>query len=108
MSSADFSSHWLHVHGSLVKAHGAAMGYRMYVQSHRLESPELRAITRRNRWHDGPLGGMTEVWWDSADSMAAAMGSEAGQRASAALALDEQNFVHAPGLTAFLAQETRR
>lgn len=107
MSLSDFFHHWRNVHGPLVALHGPAMGYRRYAQHYPVADPVLDRIAADRGWRNPPLGGITEVWWDSYAGMVEGLASEAGQEASREMAKDEVNFVGAEHLTAFLATEAR-
>jgi hypothetical protein len=104
MSFEAFTQRWLHEHGALVRKHARAMGFLRYVQSHKQEAPAIDAFAAGRGWQCPP-DGLTEVWWDSMEAMNAALGSEAGQRASAALEADERQFCDTKRLSAFLAVE---
>src|SRR3546814_12614340 len=88
MTDAAFTRRWLVEHGALVKQHANAMGFVRYIQSHKQPSPAIEAFAAGRGWKRPP-DGLTEVWWESGEAMNAALGSPAGQAASAALAADE-------------------
>jgi hypothetical protein len=100
-----YSAHWRNVHGRLVREHGPDMGFRRYVQSHRVDGVNDADLPAG--WGRSPDGGMTEVWWTSHAEMKRALATAAAQAASARFADDEQNFVHPPRMSAMLARETR-
>jgi hypothetical protein len=104
MSIEAFTKRWLVEHGALVKKHAAAMGFVRYVQSHKQPSDAIDTFARERGWKRPP-DGLTEVWWESMDSMNEAMSSPQGQDASAELALDEQQFCDSKQISAFLASE---
>lgn len=104
MSDEAFTHRWLVEHGALVKQHARAMGFVRYVQSHKQPSPAIEAFAEGRGWKSPP-DGLTEVWWESVESMNAALGSLQGQAASAALAEDEVQFIEGPRISAFLARE---
>jgi len=104
MSDEAFSQRWLGEHGKLVKQHAKAMGFVRYIQSHKLPSPEIEAFAEGRGWKPAP-DGLTEVWWESEDSMKAALGSAEGQAASAALHADEVHFIESSKISAYLARE---
>lgn len=104
LSDEAFARRWLVEHGALVRSHAEAMGFVRYIQSHKLPSREIEAFAKGRGWK-APPDGLTEVWWESEASMLAAMGSEAGQAASAALAADEVQFIESSKISAFLAEE---
>ena len=104
MMQEAFEKRWLVEHGALVKQHAKAMGFLRYVQSHKLPSPEIEAFAKGRGWKTPP-DGLTEVWWESMESMNNAMTSAAGQSASAILAADEIQFIESSKISAFLSVE---
>lgn len=104
MSFEAFTERWLGAHGALVKQHARAMGFVRYIQSHKQPSPAIDAFARGRGWKQPP-DGLTEVWWESVESMDASLGSPEGQAASAALAADEVQFIEMSKISAFLAVE---
>jgi hypothetical protein len=104
MTQEAFEKRWLVEHGALVKQHAKAMGFLRYVQSHKLPSPEIEAFAKGRGWKTPP-DGLTEVWWESMESMNKAMTSVAGRSASAILAADEIQFIESSKISAFLSVE---
>jgi uncharacterized protein (TIGR02118 family) len=104
MTDEAFSRRWLVEHGALVKKHAKVMGFVRYVQSHKQQAPAIVAFAEARGW-TSPPDGLTEVWWDSAEAMNAALGSDAGKAASAELEADERQFCDTRRLSAFLAVE---
>src|SRR5271155_406651 len=104
MTQEAFEQWWLREHGTLVKQHAKAMGYVRYVQSHKVPSPEIDAFAKARGWSTPP-DGLTEVWWESIDTMKSALSSPAGQAASAAMEADEVNFLDRSRISAFLSVE---
>ncbi len=100
-----FRLHWRDVHGALVREHGPAIGYRRYVQSQLTNDPRLASATKAASNRAYPDGGMAEVWWTSQAVMKTELGTPAAAAASAAMEVDEVNFVNPPALTAYLATE---
>lgn len=100
-----YTRHWRTEHARLVREHGPAMGFRRYVQSHRIDASNESGTPAG--WGLSPDGGMTEVWWRSHAHMKRDLASPEGQAASALFAADERNFVHPRRMSAFLASETR-
>lgn len=80
------------------------MGFLRYVQSHKIPNAEIEAFAADRGWQEAP-DGVTEVWWESLESMTTALSSPEGQEASAALEADEVNFVASKKLSAFLSEE---
>jgi hypothetical protein len=87
-----------------VKKHARAMGFVRYIQSHKQPSAAIDAFAEGRGWKQAP-DGLTEVWWESVEAMNAALGSPAGQAASAELEIDENKFCETKKLSAFLAVE---
>jgi EthD domain len=104
LTDAQFAHRWLVEHGVLVKKNALAMGFVRYIQSHKLPSAAIEAFAQGRGWKSPP-DGLTEVWWESEDSMNAALASSAGQAASAELEADEIQFCDNRKISAFLAVE---
>ena len=99
-----FRKHWLEVHAPKVEKCATALRARRYVQSHTLDSV-LNDALRGSRGARTPYDGITEVWWDSEDDLAAAMQTEEGAEAGRALLEDEQNFIQLDASALFLTEE---
>lgn len=104
MTDEAFAQRWLVDHGNLVKKHAKSMGFLRYIQSHKIPSKAIEDFAEGRGWKKAP-DGLTEVWWESMDSMNAAMASPEGIAASAELAEDEVKFCDSSKLSAFLAEE---
>jgi uncharacterized protein (TIGR02118 family) len=104
MTLEEFTRYWRTTHADLVRKHGRAMGFKKYVQSHLVPSPDMDAFAKARGWAASP-DGLTEVWWESLEAMQAAMGSPAGQAASAILQADEPNLINPSQISAFLSSE---
>lgn len=104
MTQDQFEQRWLIEHGALVKQHANAMGFVKYIQSHKIHSNEIDTFAAGRGWQPPP-DGLTEIWWESLESMQAAFSSPEGQKASEILEKDEVNFVDAKKISAFLAIE---
>ncbi|GLK43008.1 MULTISPECIES: EthD domain-containing protein [Novosphingobium] len=104
MTDEQFARRWLVEHGALVRANAKAMGFVRYVQSHKRVSPEIDAFAEGRGWKRPP-DGLTEVWWESEEAMQAALSSPEGIEASGVLQADEEQFIDAPRISAFLANE---
>lgn len=99
-----FTKYWLENHGPLVRSYAKALRAKKYVQSHTLNSP-LNAAAQVPRGTKPAYDGITEVWWDSADDLIAALNSPEGQQANAILATDEGRFCDLPNCSVFFTQE---
>jgi len=105
LSFEEYSRHWRTVHARLLRDHGPQMGFRRYVQSHRVDGSNETG--RPDGWGPSPDGGLTEVWWKSYADMKRNLASPAAHAASALFEADEKNFVFPPRMSAFLATEMR-
>ena len=90
MSAEEFRGYWREQHAPRVAELAKALRARHYVQSHTLDSVfnEARQASRVAR---APYDGLTELWWDSEEDLAAAMGSPDGVEAGRVLLEDERN-----------------
>lgn len=92
LTHAAFADYWRNTHGPLVAAQADALRMRKYVQSHLIEHPANEAM-RSARGMAAPVDGITEVWWDSLEDMAAAYRTAGGAASGAILAEDESKFI---------------
>ncbi len=99
-----FTKYWLENHGPLVRSYAKALRAKKYVQSHTLNSP-LNAAAQVPRGTKPAYDGITEVWWDSAEDLIAALNSPEGQQANAILATDEGRFCDLPNCSVFFTEE---
>lgn len=99
-----FYDRWRIEHGDLVRENARAMGFLRYIQSHRIASPEIEAFAAGRGWA-APADGQAELWWPSVEAMEEALGSSAGEAASALLEVDERAFTDTCALSAFLTTE---
>jgi uncharacterized protein (TIGR02118 family) len=84
----EFHRYWLETHGPLVRSVADDIGAVRYVQSH-IAEPELNGLLAASRGSGEPYDGVTEVWWNSVEEMAASMSTPAGQEAQRRLVEDE-------------------
>ena len=99
-----FTKYWLENHGPLVRSYATALRARKYVQSHTLNSP-LNDAAQMPRGTKPPYDGITEVWWNSAEDLMAALSTPEGQQANAILAQDEARFCDLPNCSVFFTEE---
>ena len=99
-----FRKYWLEKHGPLVNKYAKALRARRYVQSHTLET-ELNVYAQKPRGTAEPYDGITEVWWDKAEDLAAALSTPEGQEANRILAEDEGRFCDLPHCSVFFTEE---
>ena len=104
VSPAAFTKYWLENHGALVRQYAKALRAVKYVQSHTLDTP-LNQYAQQPRGTAEPYEGITEVWWKSAEDLAAALQTPEGQEANLILAKDEANFVDLSRSSVFFTEE---
>lgn len=101
----EFYRYWLQDHGPLVASHAQALNIVRYVQSHTV-NPELgQAVSSQRGMKVKGFDGLAEVWWESADTLDAALSSPEGEAAGAALAADEARFIDMENSTIFFSEE---
>ena len=92
LSREEFQRYWLERHGPLVQSFAEVLGIRRYVQVHTL--PEAtQAMLRASREAPEEYDGVAELWYDSLDSITAAVSTDEGRAASIALLEDEREFI---------------
>lgn len=103
MTSEQFQQRWLQVHGPLVKRLRAQLpAMRRYVQSHTIPG-EITDAIRASRGADEPYDGITEVWFDSIESMQP--GEQEALAAAQQLYEDEAQFIDFARSAVFLTEE---
>lgn len=105
LTAEEFTDYWLNQHGPLVRKHGKILGMRRYVQSHTVPNAELNAAAQQPRGITDSYDGITEVWWDSPESLVAALSTPEGLEANAILSADEATFVDCPNSAIFFTIE---
>lgn len=106
LSREEFQRYWREQHAALVRSHASTLRIKRYVQLHSpAEDDPANEALRLSR--GGPAGydGVAELWWDSAEDLAAASASEAGRRASLALLEDERRFIDLARSPLWIAHE---
>jgi uncharacterized protein (TIGR02118 family) len=104
LSRAEFQRYWLDRHGPLVRSHAATLGIRRYVQTHTDHAPLGDAVAA-SRGAPDAYDGVAELWWDSAEALAAATATPEGAAAGRALLEDERRFIDHAHSPIFLATE---
>jgi uncharacterized protein (TIGR02118 family) len=104
LSLEEFQRYWLQKHGPLVRSHAQALRIKRYVQVHTLDHPLNEAI-RRSRNAAEPYDGVAELWWESAEEMAAATATPEGRNAARELREDERNFIDCARSSLWIAEE---
>jgi uncharacterized protein (TIGR02118 family) len=105
LSREEFQRHWRETHAPLVRERGPALGIRRYVQDHTLPAGTSAALAASRDVEEDEYDGVAELWWDSAESLAAAVSTPEGQRAGAELLEDERRFIDLARSPIFLADE---
>ena len=104
LSREEFQRYWLETHGPLVRRHQAALRIVRYVQSHALGGPLDEAL-QASRGTAAGYDGVAELWWRSAEDLAAATATPEGVDASRALLEDERRFIDLPRSPLWWGQE---
>ena len=104
LSREEFQDYWRNVHGPLVRERAAAIGALRYVQVH-TGYDELNAGLRASRGGPEPFDGVAELWFESAEALAAGLADEDARRASAELLDDERNFIDLENSPLWIADE---
>jgi uncharacterized protein (TIGR02118 family) len=104
LSRERFQRYWWDHHAPLVRRHAATLRIRRYVQMHTLDHP-VQAALQASRGGPDAFDGVAEVWWDSAEDLAAATATPEGRAAGAALLADEKTFIDLARSPLFVAEE---
>lgn len=104
MSSKDFHSYWRNTHSENVKSVKEKIGAIRYVQSHTCE-PEINAALVASRGLAPAYDGITEVWWENAADLNAALASPEGKKAMEFLIDDESTFIDFSESRVFMTEE---
>jgi uncharacterized protein (TIGR02118 family) len=104
LSLQEFQRYWLQEHGPLVRSRAGALRIKRYVQVHTLDHPLNEAI-RRSRDAAEPYDGVAELWWESAEEMAAATATPEGRDAARELLEDERSFIDFGRSSLWIAEE---
>jgi uncharacterized protein (TIGR02118 family) len=93
MSREEFQAYWRETHAPLVRDRAETLRIRRYVQAHTLTTPLDEALAAGRGATTEPYDGVAELWWDSVEDLAAAMGTPEGEQAGRELLEDEANFI---------------
>lgn len=104
VAAEDFYRYWLTQHAPKVVERQAALGAVRYVQSHTREA-DLNALLQQSRGLEPPYDGITEVWWNSAEDLRAALETPAGRQAMQDLLEDEATFIDFARSLCFITEE---
>ena len=103
LSREEFQRYWRETHGPLVRSRAQALRIRRDVQVHTLEG-SINDALRQNRGALEAYDGVAELWYESADDLAAAASPE-GRKAGAELLEDERRFIDLERSALWIAQE---
>ena len=105
LSRGEFQRYWREQHAPLVKRHAATLSARRYVQSHTISDPRLEMVSAARGSAGLDFDGVAELWWDSLESLLAAVSTEAGQIAGRELLEDEARFIDLANSPVFFTEE---
>lgn len=105
MSLQEFQDYWRNRHGPLVAGHATDLNILRYVQTHTIEGSANEAAQRARGDMEPHYDGVAELWWETEAALEAAVASDAGHAAGAALLADEQRFIDLPNSPLWLAYE---
>ncbi|MBV9661139.1 MAG: EthD domain-containing protein [Acidimicrobiales bacterium] len=101
---AEFHRYWLEEHGPLVRSLQAPLGFRRYVQVHRLAG-SINDSLRASRGAEEPYDGTAEVWWDDIEQFMAHATTAEGRAAAKMLVEDEAKFIDLRGSALWIGEE---
>ena len=104
LSREQFLDYWKNKHGPFFQQNAATLRSKRYVQGHTIDSP-LNDAMKSSRGMQPEFDGVAEVWFESEQDLMQAMNSAEGQKLSAALLVDEGNFIDHSKSSAFLVGE---
>jgi uncharacterized protein (TIGR02118 family) len=105
LSREDFQRYWRETHGPLVRDRAKTLGIKRYVQVHTLQSP-LNGALRASRGSEAEIyDGVAELWWESAEALAAGTTTPEGRLAARELFEDEKQFIDFARSVVFVAEE---
>jgi hypothetical protein len=99
-----FISYLANTHGPLVHKHADALGFRKYLQNHRITAPEIDLFAAGRGWPSAPDSSV-ELWLEDMETISRAMAGKEGMAASSILEEDERRFVDPSRVSAFLSRE---
>ena len=105
MSLNEFHDYWLNKHAPLVASFTNDLNILRYVQTHTLEDPANSAAQQARGNMEPHYDGVAELWWSTEAELEAAIASDAGQAAGAALLEDEAKFIDLPQSPLWFAYE---
>lgn len=104
LSRAEFQRYWRENHAPLVQKNQKALRIQRYVQVHSMEHP-IGVALRESRGGPDPYDGVAELWWNSADDLAAALSEPEAIQAGQELLNDERRFIDLARSPIWLGEE---
>ena len=104
LSRAEFQQYWRETHGPLVRSHAEVLRIRRYVQVHTLDDP-LNDVIGASRGAAEAYDGVAELWFESAEELAAGTRSAEGRQAALELLEDEQRFIDIARSSLWIGEE---
>lgn len=104
ISEERFHQYWLVQHGPKVLARQKSLGALKYIQSHTVDA-ELNSLLQKSRGMMPPFDGITEVWWESGNTLRAALATADGAKAMQELLDDESTFIDFATSNLFMTEE---
>ncbi len=105
MSQEAFHTYWAEQHGPLVAGFAGDLNILRYVQTHTIEDGANAAAQSARGNMEPHYDGVAELWWSTEADLEAAMASDAGKAAGAALLKDEAKFINLPESPLWFAYE---
>jgi len=105
LTREEFQRYWREQHAPLVARHADSLGVRRYVQSHTVDDSRFGPVAELRGSAGKEFDGVAELWWVSADTLLAAISTEAGQVAGRELLEDEARFIDLPNSPVFFTGE---
>ena len=105
LSREAYTDYWLNVHGPLVASHARHLNILRYVQVHTIDDPANAAMAEARGGMEPVYDGVAEVWFENREALVAAMETDAGRKAGAALVEDEARFIDLPNSPLWLCHE---
>jgi uncharacterized protein (TIGR02118 family) len=105
LSLEEFHDYWRRKHGPLVASFAEDLNILRYVQTHTIEDGANEAAQQARGTMEPHYDGVADLWWSTEAELEAAMASEAGQAAVAALLEDEAKFIDLPQSPLWFAYE---
>ena len=106
LSLAEFHDYWLRKHGPRVASFAEDLKILRHVQTHALDDDSHAGAQRARGGNMEPhYDGVAETWWFREADLEAAIGSDAGRAAVAALVADEGAFIDLPESPIWFAHE---